>query len=136
MSTAQELVPIETLEDECGVAKLSPTSLALIADFFKVLSETSRLQIVCVLRMGPKNVTGIIKATGLGQANVSKHLKILAHAGVVTRQQQGANVFYEIANPYVFQLCELVCDALAAQIDQQTNQFQQFAQIRQTINTG
>ena len=113
------------LDDDCRVANLSPVALSLMAGFFKVLSESSRLQIVCVLRAGPKNVTEIIAATGLGQANVSKHLKMLAQAGVVSRQPQGVSVYYQIANPFVFELCELVCDALSIQIEQQNKQFEQ-----------
>ena len=113
------------LDDNCRVANLSPVALSLMAGFFKVLSESSRLQIVCVLRAGPKNVTEIIEATGLGQANVSKHLKMLAQAGVVSRQPQGVSVYYQIANPFVFELCELVCDALSIQIEQQNKQFEQ-----------
>ncbi|MGD1944303.1 MAG: ArsR/SmtB family transcription factor [Leptolyngbyaceae cyanobacterium] len=113
------------LDDDCRVANLSPVALSLMAGFFKVLSESSRLQIVCVLRAGSKNVTEIIEATGLGQANVSKHLKMLAQAGVVARQPQGVSVYYQIANPFVFELCELVCDALSIQIEQQNKQFEQ-----------
>lgn len=108
--------------DDCGVAHLPPSVLALVADFFKVLSEVSRLQIVCALKSGPHNVSQIIEETGLGQANVSKHLKILTQAGIVTRQQQGTSVIYQIANPFVFDLCQLVCDSLAAQIQQQNQQ--------------
>ncbi|MEO1299725.1 MAG: metalloregulator ArsR/SmtB family transcription factor [Cyanobacteria bacterium J06636_16] len=117
--------------DECGVAQLSPAALSLMADFFKVLAEASRLQIVCALKSGAKNVTEIIEATGLGQANVSKHLKMLAQAGVVSRQPQGVSVYYQIANPFVFELCELVCDALSIQIEQQNKQFEQLDVIRQ-----
>lgn len=117
--------------DECGVAQLSPTALSLMAGFFKILSEASRLQIVCVLKAGPKNVTEIIEATGLGQANVSKHLKMLAQAGVVSRQPQGVSAYYQIANPFVFELCELVCDALSIQIEHQNKQFEQLDAIRQ-----
>jgi len=60
---------------------LSTSSEALIpiAEFFKVLSEVSRIQVLCCLKLGDKNVTEIIKATGLGQANVSKQLKELAN---------------------------------------------------------
>jgi len=93
-------------------------------DFFKVLSEVSRLQIVCTLKTGSKNVTEIIEATGLGQANVSKHLKILTQAGIASRQQQGPNVYYQIANPFVFELCDLVCDSLSVQFEQQTQRLQ------------
>jgi DNA-binding transcriptional ArsR family regulator len=117
--------------DDCAVAKLSPSALGLMAGFFKVLSEASRLQIVCALKAGPKNVTEIIEVTGLGQANVSKHLKMLAQAGVVSRQPQGVSVYYQIANPFVFELCELVCDALSIQFDQQSQHLEQLGAIRQ-----
>jgi len=104
------------------VAQLAPESLALIANFFKVLSEPSRLQIVCTLKSGPCNVTEIIKQTGLGQANVSKHLKLLSQAGIVSRQPRGVSAYYEIANPAFFQLCEIVCESLSIQLHKQTQQ--------------
>lgn len=109
--------------EECGLSQFSPDALSMIASFFKVLSEVSRLQIVCALKSGPKNVTQIIEITGLGQANVSKHLKILTDARLLRRQQQGVNVVYEIANPAIFPLCDLVCDSLAVQLQQQTAVF-------------
>lgn len=102
-----------------------------MADFFKVLSEVSRLQIVCSLKMGAKNVTEIIEETGLGQANVSKHLKMLAQANVVSREQRGVCVYYQIANPFLFELCDLVCDALAIQVEHQSQQLQQLSTFRQ-----
>lgn len=120
-------------EDDCMLSKLSPAALQLVAEFFKVLSESSRLQIVCRLRNGPKNVSEIIELTGLGQANVSKHLKILAQAGVVTREQQGVCVYYQIANPFVFELCELVCNSLAQQIQQQSQHQVALNEFRQSI---
>lgn len=119
-----------TPAEPCSLLQLSPESLRLVADFFKVLSEASRLQIVCALKSGAKNVTEIIELTSLGQANVSKHLKMLAQAGVVTRRQQGVCVYYQIANPFVFELCELVCDSLSAQIQQQSSQLQQLGMFR------
>lgn len=102
-----------------------------MAGFFKVLAEASRLQIVCVLKSGSKSVTEIIEATGLGQANVSKHLKMLAQAGIVSRKAQGVSAYYQIANPFVFELCELVCDALSIQIEQQNKNFEQLEVMRQ-----
>ncbi len=113
-----------------GVTHLSPAALGLMAEFFKVLSEVSRLQIVCALKSGPKNVTEIIKITGLGQANVSKHLKMLAQASVVSRRQEGVCVYYQIANPFLFELCDLVCNALSIQIEEQTRQFEQLEAMR------
>ena len=76
------------------------------------------------LKKGPKNVTEIIAETGLGQANVSKHLKILTQAGMVKREPQGVNVFYEIANPFLFQICDLVCEIIVDQIQAKNQQFE------------
>ncbi len=121
---------LETV-DECGISKLTPEALSLMADFFKVLSEVSRLQIVCSLKLGAKNVTEIIEETGLGQANVSKHLKMLNQAGVVAREQRGVCAYYRIANPFLFELCDLVCDVLTIQVQQQSQQLQQLSSLKQ-----
>lgn len=110
----------------------SPTALAQVADYFKVLSETSRLQVLCALKSGAKNVTQIMEATGLGQANVSKHLKILAQAGLVSRQPQGVSVYYQIADPLIFELCELVCDRLFVRLEEQSQQLKQLGVLRES----
>lgn len=109
---------------------LPPAALAPIADYFKVLSELSRLQVLCTLRSGAKNVSEIMEETGLGQANVSKHLKILAQAGIVSRTPQGVSVYYEIAEPFIFELCELVSDRLSVRLKQQSQQLKQLEKSR------
>ncbi|MDJ0533677.1 MAG: metalloregulator ArsR/SmtB family transcription factor [Xenococcaceae cyanobacterium MO_207.B15] len=115
--------------NESGMSELTPATLKLMADFFKVLSETSRLQIICSLKYGSKNVTEIIEATGLGQANVSKHLKLLTQAGIVAREQQGVSAYYKIANPFIFELCGLVCNSLVVQLEQQNKPLQELTAI-------
>ncbi|QMS92099.1 helix-turn-helix transcriptional regulator [Nostoc edaphicum CCNP1411] len=99
--------------------------LAPVAEYFKVLSETSRLQILSCLRTGPMNVTEMGEATGLGQANLSKHLKVLTQAGLVSRQQKGVSVYYAISDPVIFELCELVCDRIGNQIQKRAKEFEQ-----------
>lgn len=94
----------------------SPQILSRVAEYFKILSETSRLQILCSLKSGTKNVTEIMEITQLGQANVSKHLKVLTQAGMVERQPQGVSVFYQIVDPTIFELCDLVCDRFVKQL--------------------
>ncbi|WP_414546154.1 ArsR/SmtB family transcription factor [Nostoc sp. CCY0012] len=97
---------------------------APVAEYFKVLSETSRLQILSCLRTGPMNVTEMGEATGLGQANLSKHLKILTQAGLVSREQKGVSVYYAISDPVIFELCELVCDRIGNQIQKRAKEFE------------
>lgn len=97
----------------------NPVILAAVADYFKVLSEVSRLQIVTCLKLGPKNVMEIAEVTGLGQANLSKHLKVLTQAGILVRQPKGTSAYYKIADPIIFELCDLVCDRINERILQQ-----------------
>jgi DNA-binding transcriptional ArsR family regulator len=106
------------------MSDIFPGALSQVADYFKVLSEVSRLQVLCCLKTGAKNVTEIIAETGLGQANVSKHLKVLAQAGIVKRTPEGVSVIYEIADPILFQLCDLVCDRLAVRLEEQSKQLE------------
>lgn len=100
-------------------SKTDPAVLAAVADYFKVLSETSRLQILTCLRTGPMNVMEISAATGLGQANLSKHLKVLYQAGVLSREAKGTSAYYEIADPMIFEFCELACDRITERAQQQ-----------------
>jgi DNA-binding transcriptional ArsR family regulator len=66
---------------------LSTEQLGFIADRFKALSEPSRLEILNTLREGERTVSEILEATGLGQANVSKHLQLLYASGFVDRTE-------------------------------------------------
>ncbi len=109
----------------------SPQALAPVAEYFKVLSEVSRLTVLSSLTSGAKNVTEIIAITGLGQANVSKHLKVLLQAGIVTRTPQGGNVYYQIADPIAFELCELVCDRLSIRLNEQAKQIAALQSLRE-----
>ena len=101
--------------------ELSEAALAMIAERFKVLAEPMRLRILHALWDDEVTVGEIIEAVGGLQANVSKHLGVLQQAGLVSRRKDGLRVFYRIADPTVFDLCEVVCeslhDRLAAQID-------------------
>ena len=100
--------------------ELSDDALRMIADRFKVLAEPMRLKILHSLWDGELAVAEIMAATGGLQANVSKHLGLLQQAGMVRRRKDGLNVYYQIADETVFELCEVVCnslhDRLAAQI--------------------
>ena len=81
---------------------LPEDQMEALAEYFKVFSEPSRLAVLEALRGGPLNVTAVVEAsglsqaTGLSQALVSKHLKLLTIAGVVQRRPEGSLVFYEV----------------------------------------
>lgn len=102
---------------------LSDHALQLIARRFAVLSEPARLRLVHALFDGEKNVNALVEATGGAQANVSRHLQTLTQAHILTRRKEGLQVFYAIADPSIFQLCDLVCGSLAKQLNQQASAF-------------
>ncbi len=54
-----------------------------------------------------RRVSEIVAATGATQSNISKHLSLLASAGVITSQKDGLFVYYEMSNPLTMKLCEL-----------------------------
>jgi DNA-binding transcriptional ArsR family regulator len=50
-----------------------------------------------------------VEATGLGQANTSRHLSLLHSLDFVNRRRDGVNVLYSLADPRVFELCDIMC---------------------------
>lgn len=95
---------------------LPPGALELIAARFRLLAEPMRLRLLNELRAGERTVSELVAASGAGQANVSKHLALLAEAGMVGRRKDGLNVFYFIADESLFALCDLVCSRLRADL--------------------
>ena len=88
----------------------------LIAQRFGCLAEPMRIKLLDRLRDGEATVAELQEATGASQQNVSKHLGVLANAGMVSRTKQGNRALYAIADETVFQLCELVCGGLREQL--------------------
>lgn len=112
------------------MTQISPQVLSRVAEYFKILSETSRLQILCSLKSGSKNVSEIMEVTNLGQANVSKHLKVLTQAGMVEREPEGVSVYYEIVDPTIFELCDLVGDRLVEKLQTDSEELTQLKALQ------
>lgn len=100
-----------------GKFTMSPELLGLVAERFRSLAEPARLQLLSCLRDGEKTVSELVKETGFGQANISKHLGMLHSHRFVTRRKEGLHVFYSLADESVFELCEIVCGGIQAQVD-------------------
>lgn len=75
-----------------------------------------RLRLLRALIEGEKSVGALATETAGTQANVSRHLQTLAEAGLVSRRKEGLQVFYSIADPSIFELCELVCGSIDQQV--------------------
>lgn len=88
---------------------MSPALMGEVAERFKALGEPARLQLLQALRGGERSVTELVELTGLGQANVSKHLGQLVACGYLSRRKEGTFVYYAIASDDVFMLCDVMC---------------------------
>jgi DNA-binding transcriptional ArsR family regulator len=88
-----------------------------VADRFKALAEPSRLHLLQTLRSGKASVGELVERTGLSQANVSKHLRVLLAAGFVSRRRNGLFVEYQLADRDVFRLCEIMCGRLERELE-------------------
>ena len=66
------------------------------AKYMKALSEPDRLKIIQCLQSGPKNVSELAQLLGRELVNVSHHLGVLRHAGMVQDEKQGKYVVYSL----------------------------------------
>lgn len=104
-----------------------PEVVQQVSDYFSVLGEPMRLRILNLLRDGEKCVQDLVEATETSQANVSKHLKVMLQAGILTRRSKGTLAYYSVEDDLIFELCNLVCDRLASRIEQQAQHFRAFS---------
>ncbi|MEO7086876.1 MAG: metalloregulator ArsR/SmtB family transcription factor [Gemmatimonadaceae bacterium] len=96
--------------------KMTPELISLVADRFKALAEPARLEILHSLRGGEMSVSELVEATGLGQANVSKHLQFLLAANFVAKRKSGLFSYYTLADRSVFKLCDIMCGRLQQEL--------------------
>ena len=97
--------------------RLTPDAIDLVAERFRTLGEPTRLRLLNALRTGERSVGDLVADLGTSQANVSKHLQLLHAAGFVARRREGTTVYYQLADPTVFKLCDLVCGRLEDHLD-------------------
>jgi DNA-binding transcriptional ArsR family regulator len=70
--------------------------IRLKAKLFRGLADPSRLSILEALRDGPKNVSEVVRITGLAQPNASTHLNCLWCCGLVDKEVRGRFSYYRI----------------------------------------
>lgn len=97
--------------------ELSDEMLEMVAQRFRVLSDPMRLKLLRCLQVGDRTVGQLVEETSSSQPNISKHLTVLRNAGLVARRQEGNQAIFSIAAPFVFELCETVCDGIVAELD-------------------
>lgn len=94
-----------------------PNDLAeLIARRFRVIGEPMRIRLLDRLRDGEASVSDLAELLDASQQNISKHLTVMADAGIVGRRKDGNHVYYRIVDQGVLDLCERVCGSVQQQL--------------------
>ena len=83
-----------------------------------MIGEPMRIRILDLLRDGDATIGQLAETLGTSQQNVSKHVGVLARAGLVEREKDGNAVRCRIADDSVLELCEQVCGSLQRQVAQ------------------
>jgi DNA-binding transcriptional ArsR family regulator len=108
---------------------LPEQALQQVAAYFQALSEPTRLQILNLLREQERNVGELAQLCGYTSANISRHLTLLTQHGLVQREGRGTSVYYRIADPAVYELCDLVCGNIARQLAQKAQDAAAFTAV-------
>jgi DNA-binding transcriptional ArsR family regulator len=116
--------------DVRALNQLPPAVLEHVANYFRTLSEPTRLRILNTLGTDEMSVGDITQKVQSSTANVSRHLAQLAQYGLIARSSRGSSVYYRIADPAVHALCELVCGSIARRYEQSLSERAAFAQVR------
>ncbi len=103
---------------DSGPIGLSDDALRLVAARFRALADPTRLRVLAVLMQGERSVQELVRATGLGQPNVSRHLGVLRREQIVERRAEGNRGVYRIHDPTITRLCRIVCDGLSDRLNQ------------------
>jgi len=85
------------------------------AEICKTLTNPKRIEILNVLKNEEKTVTELVNILGASKANVSQHLAVMRHKGILTTRREGVNIFYRVANPKVIEACSLMKEVLFEQ---------------------
>jgi DNA-binding transcriptional ArsR family regulator len=72
---------------------------ATTADAFNAVAELRRREILDLLADGERSVGELVELLGLGQPQVSKHLRVLREVGVVDVRPDGRERFYRLNGP-------------------------------------
>ena len=85
------------------------------AEICKTLTNPKRIEILNALKTDELTVTDLVNILGASKANVSQHLAVMRHKGILTTRREGVNIFYRVTNAKVIEACSLMKEVLFEQ---------------------
>ncbi|MCL5023921.1 MAG: metalloregulator ArsR/SmtB family transcription factor [Nitrospirae bacterium] len=92
------------------------TLYELQSEICKTLASPKRIEILNALKAGEKTVSELVEILGVPKANVSQHLAVMRHKGILTSRREGINMYYSVSNMKVIEACILMKEVLVEQM--------------------
>jgi ArsR family transcriptional regulator len=92
------------------------TLYELQSEVCKTLASPKRIEILNALKDGEKTVSELVDILGVPKANVSQHLAVMRHRGILKSRREGINMYYSVSNMKVIEACILMKEVLVEQM--------------------
>lgn len=79
-----------------------------ISKFFKVISDSTRLSILYLLKEDKRNVSDIVEALDMEQSAISHQLRILKDSRLVRAHREGKSMIYQLDDDHIFDILNQV----------------------------
>lgn len=83
-----------------------------LAELFKIFGDSTRMKIICALKMSELCVCDIASITNSTQSAISHQLRILKQAKLIRSRKDGKVVYYSLADDHVEKIFEIGCEHL------------------------
>ena len=100
--------------------KQNKTLFELQSEVCKTLASPKRLEILNSLKDGEKTVSELVEILGVPKANVSQHLAVMRHKGILKTRREGVNIYYSVSNAKVIHACILMREVLTEQMQEKS----------------
>jgi ArsR family transcriptional regulator len=92
----------------------------LQANVLKALAHPIRLSIIQFLAEEERCVCDIVEYVGTSQSNISKHLSIMKHVGILSDRKEGLSVYYRLNMPCALKFFSCVRDIMESQLTERS----------------
>lgn len=86
------------------------------AEVVRAVAHPLRIAVLDFLKDGPRCVCDIAEHIGSERSNVSRHLSVMAGAGVIESHKEGLKVFYKLKTPCILKFFSCITDCLKQQV--------------------
>jgi len=82
----------------CSQSSKESKKVASLSSLLRIVTEESRLKLLCLLRQGEHCVCELMKHVGLSQSLISHHLSDMKEAKLVKDEKRGLRVYYSLTD--------------------------------------